>query len=534
MNDDTNNLQANTSASPPSIPTVPNSAQNSSNSRPDATLGSRAKPPGSSSGSPLKLIIPIVMLVAVVFGVTLISQYTPKKPTNSSKNDPGDSGSDKSSSQLKWGSSIRSWDPRPMPFSTLQDHYFPGFYEGSEALHGATFWFENGNPAAVTMQLAAVSCTKCSSGRMASIPPEITDQFVTTTIFSGLPQGLVSGLPLAVAGMAAKLSPDRLTWQRFVYRDSPHAEYKIPAAPGGNHLIPGQWGIFELQFQIEGLTSAKRLDAYYTVQVDGSPVTGQALLSVVFDGVDSFDVTPKLQNVGDLTEYTEPRTFEFIVYSSTRGPDHTGPNEYGDLAPPVVDIRMPGNVGSPGPFISVSPAVRLTDVELMKVFEQVSTKRPIRVESAYRYTVTVKPKVGEERLDLGLLEREIYLALPDSREPKVVHVRGMVKGPVWLDNSRTDIDLTTYRAPEGTSQTIRLICEERDAELALVESECRPKFVQFELKKLPPAADRGYYELRIQVPKNSPTGSWNGIVKLEIKGSRPQPIRIPIRGSAKF
>ncbi|HEV3440080.1 MAG TPA: hypothetical protein VG122_22120 [Gemmata sp.] len=142
--------------------------------------------------------------------------------------------------------------------------------------------------------------------------------------------------------------------------------------------------------------------------------------------------------------------------------------------------------------------------------------------------------MGEERADIGLLERDIYLAIPDMKEPKQIRIKGMVRGAVWLDNDRTNIDLPSYRYSQGISQTIKLITEQRDADVVLIADECSPSFAKYELKKLPPAPDRGYYELTVTIPKESKTGTWNGAIVLELKGARPQRIRIPIKGAGNF
>ncbi len=536
MNDGNTNPLTNAAASTPPFPKTPNDPEKV-NQIPVRSTSQTGKTETNSepvsSGSPLKMAVPIALLVAVVFGITFFAQYSPKAPDDDNADrGGGQSAALKTEPPLRFGTSIRMWNP----LGNLQDQVFPGFFEGGETLNSTSYWFENRNPAPVTMQLIKVSCTKCSGGRLAAIPPEVTDQLVATSLFSGFPQGLVNLLPVSFIGTSANLAPSRLVWQDYTYRVAPNAEYKIPAAPGTTRLFPNQWGIFDLQFQVSGAAPSKTLQADFSLQVEGSKTAGIAALSVVFEGVDAFEVSKKLIDVGDWTETTEPRTFNFIVYSSTRGPNRTGPSDRGDLDVPIVDVRTPGNLGDPGPFVTVSPAQRVPEAELPQVTLDISQslKKMVRVESAYRYAVTVNPKVGDQRLDIGLLEREIFLAFKDIKEPKIVRVKGMVRGSIWLDNNRTDIDLPSYRSRDGTSQTVRLIAEQRDTVVELLKEECTPRFAEYHLDKLPPASDRGYYQLRVDIPPGSPTGSWNGVILLEIKGPHPQRIRVPIRGVAKF
>ncbi|HEV3440486.1 MAG TPA: hypothetical protein VG122_24235, partial [Gemmata sp.] len=315
MNDDANKQQANAPAPPPVDPVAPNLPQDSSDASTN-TNGSYRKPvsttpTNSSGGSPLKVVIPIALLVAVVFGVTFISQYSPKSADDETEVGlRGSSGAGKGEPPLRFNSSIRQWSS-----DSLQDLIFPGFYEGGETLNSAAFWFENRNPAPVTMQLTSVSCTKCSGGRLAAIPPDVTDQLVMTAVLSGFPQGLVSALPLAVAGSSSNLAPSRLNWQEFTHAVNPHPEYKVPAAPGSGHLFPYQWGIFELQFLVAGPGPAKPLTADYSLQVDGTKMIGSAKLVINFEGVDPFNVSTNFINVGEWTESSEPRTYSFFVYS---------------------------------------------------------------------------------------------------------------------------------------------------------------------------------------------------------------------------
>ena len=70
---------------------------------------------------------------------------------------------------------------------TLADRVFPGFYEPGEELRATQFWFENRNPQSVTMELKGVTCTACTGGRLASIPPE------TTTLFQHVALGGAAG-----------------------------------------------------------------------------------------------------------------------------------------------------------------------------------------------------------------------------------------------------------------------------------------------------------------------------------------------------
>lgn len=465
----------------------------------------------------IKVAIPIGVLMAIIFGITYFSQYTPQgdgpETTTTNLKEP----------PLRSFTSARQWNP----FGSLQDRTFPGFYEVQANAAGtpnaAAFWFENRNDKSVTMQLKYVSCGACSGGRVAPIPPDVARQVLQMTAVSTLPGGLFNGMSVGLAGPAANLSEDRLTWQSYTFRDHPKAEYKVPAAANTDGWSP-QWGILELRFSV-GAIGPKPLGTVFNLQVDGTTQIGEAKFDINFVGVEPFDISRDFIDVGELQETSAPTQYDVIVYSSTRGPNGNGP---GDLQVPKTDVQMVGGtVGEPGPFVSVSTPVRLPESELMRIPEQI--QRGVRVESAYKLTITVSPKVGEKRVDLGPLERDVHIATADMR--KTVRVKGMVRGGVWLDNNLKEIAVN-YKFENGAAgQAFTVVTDHPEQELVLVTDPTTPEGLKLELEKQAPVPDRGYYQLKVSVPAGAKAGSWNGFVVLDLKGPNPQRIRIPIRGN---
>ena len=470
----------------------------------------------------LKTVIPIAVLMAVIFGVTFFAQYrAPVEEKEEVSTEP----------PLRFGSTTRQWNP----VGSLQEQIFPGFYEVQANAAGpknsARFWLENRNPKPVTLQLKGVSCASCSAGRLAPIPPEVTRQLLQMSIVSGLPQGLGGGLGLGLAGPAARLAPENLQWQEYEFRETPHATFVVPAATNNDGLSP-QWGILELQFSV-GAIGPKTLTAEFVSQVEGSKDFSTTRFGITFEGVNPFDVFPGRIDVGELTENSEPKSYELLVYSSTRGPTAHGP---GDLQPPAVDIRLPaGTSGEVGEFVTVGQPVRLPETQLDQIAIDVTRrlKKPTRVTASYRVPVTVAPRVGSKRIDIGPLERDIWVAVPDAL-PRSVPLRGTVRGGVWLDDDLKEISLSYLVASGLADRQFRLIAEGRDAEVTLLRDECRPDFLRVTLEKEPvQATDRTTYQLKINIPANTKTGSWTGSVVLELKTSG-QKIRIPVKGTGRL
>jgi hypothetical protein len=469
----------------------------------------------------LKILIPIVVLMAVVFGITFFAQYSPNRK------DETDAGVNREP-PLRFFSSERRWNP----IGSLQDQIFPGYYEAQSDAAGpknsATFWFENRNRSSVSMQLKRISCTACSGGRVAPIPPDVTSQILQMSVLSGLPQGLFSGLPIGMVGPAANLDSDRLKWQAYTFKDDPHPTYTVPAAGNPDGWSP-QWGILELQFVV-GLVP-KTLIAAFDLHVDGTNQTEEAEFKISYEGVDPFDLLAMPIDAGELDEKSEPKKFEITVFSSTRGPNRSG---LGDLQTPVARVDMSHNsVGEPGPFVSVSKPVRVPEDALESIAVEASNhhKRFMRVEAAYRMTITVAPKVGDQRADLGPLERDVWVSVPGAAVSKPIHVAALIRGPIFLDDNRKDIAIT-YPYAKGVTEKYTLVTLQRDAELKVVD-ECKPDEMKVTLEKLPPASDRGYYSIIVTVPREKLVGAWSGVVVLELKGPNPQRIRIPVRGKGE-
>lgn len=471
----------------------------------------------------LRIAIPLVVLVTVVFAVTYFSQYTRTVEEEKQSKSP--------EPPLRFGSSIRLWNPA----GSLQDQAFPGFYERQGDAAGpkntAGFWFENRNNSSVTMRLKGVSCTSCSGGRLAVLPPAVTRDIIQSAVLQGLPQGLASALPLAIVGPAAELDPARglLQWQQYNFRDSPNATFGVPPANNPDGWTP-QWGILELMFSV-GELGPKSIKADFDVQIDATRQFSTFEFQLAFEGVDPFGVSTREIKVGEIRETTRPQQHEIVVYSSTRGPG----SALGDLAEPVVSVDMPSGVtGEPGPFVTVGKPVRIPETELipMTIALSEAEKRPVRFRAGYRLPVTVNPQIGDKKIDLGPLERVISVTVPNTIATRTVAVNGVVRGGVWLDDDRRELRVS-HAYSRAATETYRIVTEKPDADVELVPAACEPDFLKVSLEKLPPAADRGYYALKLVVPAESKRGPWSGMVVLRLKGPSPQQIRIPVHGKGQ-
>jgi hypothetical protein len=518
------------------------------------------RPPEGGLKSSLKVAVPLLALVGVVFAVTYFAQYVPPevKETEGNNTPTGSSGEP----PLRFFTSTRAWDPprlvyrpdepnyRNLPllapsalprspeemseraFSfSLPDRVFQGFYEPGETLRATQFWFENRNPAPVTMQLKGVSCSACTGGRLAAIPPETTRNLFQHAALAALPVGSFNPYGVGLTQPLANLS--QLQWTGYQFKDNPQAQFHVPAAPGTPDPWAPQWGILELTFKVNPDPKLP-LRADFAAQVDGAqqPATGYSFL-LMFEVSKSCVLSRSTIDVGTLDPLSGDREYEVLVYSSTRGPG----SEFGDLtlSPQDCLVQAPAGATDPAPFVEVTKVARVPEAELPDVTERLAAEhnRLTKVRSAYRVTVAVRPKVGEHRLDIGLLERTVLVTADGGTQ--TLQVKGAVRGPVWLDTVRNEIQLGSFAGSTGHTHQADLTTEKAGLELALVKDECQPRGFVYELEKQPDRGGQGHYRLKVTVPPGQVFGQIRGgVAVLEVKGPTPQRIRIPVSGSGRF
>ena len=139
----------------------------------------------------------------------------------------------------------------------------------------------------------------------------------------------------------------------------------------------------------------------------------------------------------------------------------------------------------------------------------------------------------------GNLERLVSVSVPGVSATRVMVLRALVRGAVWVDNDPTEIVLKSFRGATGTTEDVNLITEKPGMELAVVKDECElvqnkrnPQGFDFVLEKQPDRGGQGHYKLKITVAPGKVFGQFQGIVVLEVKGPNPQRIRIPFKGGS--
>jgi hypothetical protein len=470
----------------------------------------------------LRILLPLGLLLVVVFAITYFSVMTPGgDPTEKETGLGGGGGADTAAGRpLVFFTATRRWDPNS---SSLADQAFTGFYEPGENPQVTQFWFENRNPFPVSLQLLGVSCSSCSGGRVAPLPPDAARALLQMAAVSALPFGPVAGCPTGMAGTGAFLT-SRLEWQAKSFRDGPGAvKYAVPGADDKDGWTPS-WGILELNFKVRQGGSNPLKAAFATLAESGAGL-GRDEFSIYYEPAAAFDVDKSAIEAGEMTDNTPAQTHVVTVYSSARGPD-----ELPDLTARVIG---PGG-GDGGPFVTVGKPEPVPAAELERLAADLTrkTSRAVRVRAAYRLTVTVTPKSGEQRADIGRLEREVFLtANVPGLEPRRVTVRGVVTGPVIGPGGVPEVNLGSFRSQSGASETVVLTTEQPGAVLEVVAGSARPDFLEASVRKVGEVNGRGQWQLSVRVPPGRVQGEvQDGLVVLELKGPTPQRVRVPVRG----
>jgi len=513
-------------------------------------------PPRARGTSPLKIVIPLVALVGVVFGITYLGETVPPDPNGPVRPEGPAPDAKSAEPPLRFYTSVRRYDPpipglaafRGQPLLApsavapppdpatgdkfgyrLQDRTYQGFFEPGETLRSAQFWFENRNPAQVALQLQGVSCGNCSGGSVAVIPVETTKNLFQNAALSALPVGPLNAFALGMAEPAAALT--KLEWKRTLFSADPHAHYIVPPAPAAaDKWAPWQLGILELNFRVKQ-GGQSPLTADFSTHVNGTAQRGAHKFALFYEISPASESSRAVIEVGELDPLAGTREFEFLVFSNTRGPG----SEFGDLVldPSAFELKLPnGATKDAANFFEVTKVVRLSQDEMSEMTERLfrELKKPVNVRSAYRVTLSVRSKVGDARLDIGFIERHLVFA--SSGVTQSVRVTATVRGQVWLDDNRTSIALPTFVGGKGLEHT-QIVKTVKGVEVKVLPDDSSPKKYRYELEKLPDAGAEGRYKLKIGIPPGT-FGQVRGEVVLEVQGPQPQKVRLPISGSATF
>lgn len=466
--------------------------------------------------------LPILLVAAVVFGITFIMMYSP--PEDKSQTGPGDQPKSQERQVLKFYTtkaivSTPNSTPKHLWYwdSTIEVG-MPGHFE---------FWCANRHTEPVTIWIPATNC-QCAGAEMANVPPEAHQDYTVLSALAGNPLFFAASGPLAA--IAHQEFNQRLAWVPL-YKGDNRPEQTIPAAKSETEP---QFTLVRLAWTGKGEPGPKGISAECWSRKGDDKNGYMTVLGAETTVVASFEpmrregsrwVSAREVSIGELRENGSVKQTIYLV-SATR---------------PYLLYSMEAE--HPTPCISWSDAVPATDEEFLALNAQArgADNSIRRIKSVYKIEVTVRERaevsVGGKteihQLDLGPIDRKLTVAGVEAGN-WAMFLRGRVLGEVTLLNA-TDgrIDLATFSSDLGASRDITLIGDRPGLDLTLLESETRPNFLKVQLESRPALKDgRKQWMLRVSVPKTAMHGSLpeSSCVVLQTKGANSRRLRIPVRG----
>jgi hypothetical protein len=459
-------------------------------------------------------ILPLVLIVAVVFAVTLISLGVGS----------GSGGEDEAAQYLPplfFTTDRMLYDPSS---EDISKRTFPGYFEVSDRQVPVSFWFRNPHPVPVRVSFLGSSCTSCSAARVAVVPPEAIRALNLHGAVGGGPVGPAEPhdlLPRLADALTATLS-----WTNFNIMRPDGTDAVVP--PGSEETPT--WGVLQFGVKVSSV-GPKRLDVAVGLIAGDNALVPMPFHMVLY-GVNPFSVQPASLQFGELPEGSNPVTKEMIYWSSTRGAEDGQPLPEPKFTPSSGD-----------PFLKVGNPDLLGPVELERLAMQLAGKGeggPVRVRGAYRVPVTVYRRLPEPQPgapaepDIGPYERQIGVSAAGTLHTVTVPVTATMTGLVSLLDAKV-ADLGDFSGVYGHQKAFTLVSDRTDLELRPLPDESRPGVLQPSLSTPQSFSGRRQWTLTVAVPPRGwlsplPTDS---VVVLEARtADGVRKVRIPVKGTA--
>jgi hypothetical protein len=464
--------------------------------------------------STLKYTGLLALMAAVVFGATLISQYSFESPkaVTGGGGDPAKI----DGMPLRFTNNEMSYDPGS---SDLGHRSFQGFYEMGTNQVPVSFWFTNPHPVPVSVAVLHRSCSQCSSARLAVVPAAGVQTFLARSAVGSLtPSGLFTGL-------AAVSLVQSLPWQNF---DLENPDKGIVVPPASDDGAP-TWGVLQFGIDIR-VNGTKRLGADVACTAGDNPQARMIFNMTVF-GTEPFEVYPQALAFGDLPEGTAPQTKNLYFWSATRDTE---------------DLKgLKVTVGD-DPFLRVGKPQPMEYEELAKLAAEraASGQKLTRIQGGYKIPVTMyrqRPASASAAAaasgpDIGPFEQRIGFSLPGTTHAVQIPVSATITGLVgFADGSPTVVDLKSFRALAGAQKTVALVSDRADLELSPAPKGTTPAALGVKLSAPRTDSGRRHWALTVTVPGGAVVGalpSESVVVLLAKTSDGVQRVRIPVKGRA--
>ena len=458
--------------------------------------------------STLKTGLVVALLVAGVFGVTVITQYSPTKTKDGDNADLGPA----AGPPLTFAYGEMHFDPAS---EDVANRSFDGFFEVSDQEHRVGFWFRNPTADAIRVVATERSCSQCTSAQAALVSEKQIQDYAGRTVGAFLPAGLLAP-PDLLSAIALATMDRELQWTAFDFEDSRKA-FEIPA--GASESRP-TFGLISVGFKAKQPGPPKTVTATFEAAAPGGKRFPYPF-GVTFVAQPPFGILPiHPLDVGDLAEGAAPRETEFFVLSTTR--------LQAELAVPVIRVR-----GGDKAHAQPGTPVPLTNAELATLSTSSSKESefPVRVKCGYRVPVKVVRDLPARATDVGAFTDELAIAVPGVSHTGSTTVTGRITGLVKLETG-DKIPLGTYNSSFPAKASARFYTEQLDLDLEIAASRCEPPFVKYTLEAPQVEGKRKYWRVNLLVPTGEGRKpSWEGVLFLTAKGPNGATIRLPVTGN---
>jgi hypothetical protein len=379
------------------------------------------------------------------------------------------------------------------------------------------FWVNSPQDRPVTMALYAKSCT-CSDVDCSILSSEAWTMYQRQmALTAAIPSLAFTQIgPAAVASLLGSAK-----WEKLPGFESPPPLPELrPIAKDGTP------GMIRVNFQPKNLSASNSGDTL-TIAIRGEfpgVAPEDKELVVKYQVLPEMGYLPRQTvDVGEIAPGGNGK-HDILVWSMTRevlNPQLsiTGP-DIGEMGHPCFEIDKP----------DVMVAAEIVGLEKLLVDQFKVTNT---VTCGRRFRVTVHEKRGGRQLDIGPFQRTLLLKSEGSIEPHRIPLTGVVRGEVRLyagGDERDRIVLGNFHHSVTKSVTLEAPLE---VDLKIDET-ATSRLFKSELKNPTTADGKKRWQLIVEVPDDTLAGDLppGTAVVLDVKGTAPRKMRIPVTGTA--
>jgi hypothetical protein len=471
--------------------------------------------------------LPILVVVAAVFGITFVRVYSPDE--QGQKEGPKPKAAKSAGKEVltfpivtvapmsgkpdAGRESLALWDPEI-------EVGVSGHFE---------FWALNKHPEPVTARVFDVNC-QCAGVEVTSVDHGAFRDYAAVSALAGSPLCPAPG-PLAAFAHAA--FSQRLQWTPLLA----NAERHDQMIPGADPSLGSQLAIFRLGWTGKPEQGSKYIKAYLLAGTGDDHPTGYTLevTTVVVpafdlirrDGVNGWAPVPDL-SLGELRENGEAAREIYLVSTTRR------------------QLVFRFAVDHPDPCLTWTEPVPASDEEVNALSEFVvknggTNRRP---KSLYKFQVSLRERTEAQsggksqfhQLDLGLLDHRLGIEAIGAGK-HVLPVKARVLGDVDLLSGAPDgrLDLgDSFAKDQDRTKDVVIVADRPGLNLTLSTAETTPNYLKVKLEPLEQIDGRNRWRLWVTVPKGKLVGALpaKSEVILTTSGPNPRKLRIPVRGQA--